>query len=40
MPRTASVVVKDPASVLTIDGDAIRAALRVHGGTVAGLIAS
>jgi CRP-like cAMP-binding protein len=40
VPRTASVVVREPARVLTVDGEAIRAALRAHGGTVAGLIAS
>jgi cAMP-dependent protein kinase regulator len=40
VPRTASVVVKHASTVLTVDGEAIRAALRVHGGTVAGLMAS
>lgn len=40
VPRTASVIVKHASSVLTVDGEAIRAALRVHGGTVAGLMAS
>jgi len=40
VPRTASVVVRDRSRVLTVDGEAIRAALREHGGTVAGLMAS
>ena len=40
VPRTASVIVKHPSSVLTVDGEAIRTALRAHGGTVAGLMSS
>jgi CRP-like cAMP-binding protein len=40
VPRTASVVVREPASVLTVEGEAIRAALRAHGGAVARLMAS
>ncbi|GAC1486398.1 MAG: hypothetical protein NVS1B9_05280 [Solirubrobacteraceae bacterium] len=37
VPRTATVVVRDPASVLMLDGDAVRAAVREHGGPVGGL---
>jgi len=40
VPRTASVVTRDRSRVLTVDGEAIRAALRDHGGTVATLMAS
>jgi CRP-like cAMP-binding protein len=40
VPRTASVIVSDPARVLTLDGEAIRAALREQGGTIAALMAS
>ena len=40
VPRTASVVARDRSRVLTVDGEAIRAALREHGGTVAALMAS
>jgi CRP-like cAMP-binding protein len=40
VPRTASVVTLDRSRVLTVDGEAIRAALRDHGGTVATLMAS
>jgi CRP-like cAMP-binding protein len=40
VPRTASVIAGDRVRVLTIDGEAIREALRAHGGTVATLMAS
>ena len=40
VPRTASVVARDRSRVLTIDGEAIRAALLEHGGTVAALMSS
>ena len=39
VPRTASVVAGERTRVLTVDGEAIRAALRDHGGTAAGLLA-
>jgi CRP-like cAMP-binding protein len=39
-PRTASVIARDASSVLTVDGEAIRAALREHGGTAATLLSS
>ena len=40
VPRTASVIVRDRSSILTIDGEAVRAALREHGGTLAALMSS
>ena len=40
VPRTASVVARDRSRVLTVDGEAIRSALREHGGTVATLMSS
>jgi len=40
VPRTATVVARDRSRVLTVEGEAIRAALREHGGTVAALMAS
>ena len=40
VPRTASVIADERSRVLTVDGEAIRAALREHGGTVASLMAS
>jgi CRP-like cAMP-binding protein len=39
VPRTASVVAVDRSRVLTIEGEAIRVALREHGGAVAALLA-
>ena len=38
IPRTATVVAREPARVLSVSGDAIRAVLQDHGGTVAGLV--
>jgi hypothetical protein len=40
VPRTATVAVCGHARVLTVDGEALRAALPAYGVTAAGLLAS
>jgi cAMP-dependent protein kinase regulator len=37
VPRTASVVARDRSTVLTVDGEAVRNAVREHGGAIAAL---
>jgi CRP-like cAMP-binding protein len=37
VPRTASVVARDQSTVLTVDGEAVRNAVREHGGAMAAL---
>jgi CRP-like cAMP-binding protein len=37
VPRTATVTAREPSSILTVDGDAIRAAVRSRGGALARL---
>jgi CRP-like cAMP-binding protein len=37
VPRTASVVAREQATVLTIDGEAVRNVVREHGGAIGAL---
>jgi CRP-like cAMP-binding protein len=37
VPRTASVIARDRTTVLSVDGEAVRTALREHGGAIAAL---
>lgn len=37
VPRTATVIAADPSTVLTLDGEAVRSAVRTNGGEIAAL---